>query len=96
VLTVTEGSNVATIHLIGDYLGQTFTLSSGPDKTGTEVVDPAAPAAARLTPPAALSPHPFIAAMAGFGAPGAGSSALEGAHRSTSPPMLALPRSLTA
>jgi hypothetical protein len=41
---------------------------------------------------APLSPHPFIAAMAGFGAPGAGAAALESVHRSTPPLVLALPR----
>jgi hypothetical protein len=34
--------------------------------------------------------------MAGFGAPGAGASALDSVHRSASPPLLAMPRSLTA
>jgi hypothetical protein len=64
VLTVTEGSNVATINLIGDYLGQTFTLSSYPGGS-TEVVDPTRDPAPQLTPSATLSPHTFIAAMAG-------------------------------
>lgn len=95
VLTVTEGSNVATIDLIGDYLGSTFTLSAGPKGTGTNVVDPTTAPGPQVRPPPAslLSPHPFVAVMAGFGAPGAGASALESVHRSTSPPMLALPRS---
>jgi hypothetical protein len=89
VLTVQEGANVAKITLEGDYLGSTFTVSAGPGG-GTKVVDPdrasTAPHAAAL-----LSPHSFIAAMAGFGAPEVGASALAGAHRSTSSPMLALP-----
>jgi hypothetical protein len=93
VLTVTEGSNVATINLIGDYLGQTFTLSSGPGGS-TNVVDPTTAPAAQLT--TTLSPHPFIAAMAGFGAPSTGASAPEGDHRTTSLPMLAVPRALTS
>jgi len=61
VLTVTEGANVATIHLIGDYLGQTFALSA--DGGGTKVVDPsvakapkaAAAGSAILTPAAPLA-----------------------------------------
>jgi hypothetical protein len=93
VLTVTEGSNVATINLIGDYLGQTFTLSSGPGGS-TNVVDPTTAPAAQLT--TTLSPHPFIAAMARFGAPGAGASALDSVNPSASPPMLAVPRALTS
>jgi hypothetical protein len=93
VLTVTEGSNVATINLIGDYLGQTFTLSSYPGGS-TEVVDPTRDPAPQLTPSATLSPHTFIAAMAGFTAPSAGASALDSVNRSASP--LAVPRSLTA
>jgi hypothetical protein len=100
VLTVTEGANVAKIHLIGDYLGSTFTLSADTDGIGgTKVVDPTTTAAAaspHVVLPTALSPHPFIAAMAGFGAPGAGASALDSVHRSASPPLLAMPRSLTA
>jgi hypothetical protein len=97
VLTVSEGANVAKINLIGDYLGSTFTVSSS-SAGGTQVVDPTTFSEPQLTPAAPLSPHPhaFIAAAAAFGAPGAGASALESVHRSTSPPMLAMPRSLAA
>jgi hypothetical protein len=94
VLTVTEGSNVATIDLIGDYLGSTFTLSSFDDGEATEVVDPTRAPAPQLTP--TVSPHPFVAAMAGFGAPSAGASALDSVNPSASPPMLAVPRALTS
>jgi len=63
VLTVTEGANVVKIHLTGDYLGSTFSLSAGPAGS-TKVVDPA-----KSAPPHASAPlHGFIAAMAGFGA----------------------------
>jgi hypothetical protein len=44
---------------------------------------------------APLSPHPFIAAMAGFGAREAG-AALQGLHGGTPAPMLAMPRALMA
>jgi hypothetical protein len=74
VLTVKDGANVATIHLTGNYTTSTFTVSAGPGGVGTKVVDPAQPPA----PPhvaAPLSPHPFIAAMAGFGADPGGETA---------------------
>jgi hypothetical protein len=60
VLTVKDGANVAAIHLTGDYLGSTFTVSASP-AGGTKVVDPAKPAA---TPPhlsAPLAPRPAFA-----------------------------------
>jgi hypothetical protein len=65
VLTVKDGANVATVHLTGNYTTSTFTVSAGPGGVGTKVVDPAGAAA----PPhaaAPISPHSFIAAMAGF------------------------------
>jgi hypothetical protein len=79
VLTVKDGSNVATIHLTGNYTTSTFTVSAGPGGVGTKVVDPGKATAPHLIPPAPLSPHPFIAAMASFGAPAAGAVALDGA-----------------
>jgi hypothetical protein len=90
VLTVKDGTNVATIHLTGNYTTSHFTVSSS-SAGGTKVVDPAT---ASTSPHGAapLSPHPFIAAMAGFGAPEAGAAALEGALWRTPPPMLAMPR----
>jgi hypothetical protein len=61
VLTVTDGTHTARIHLIGDYTASTFTPSSD-GHGGTRVVDPTAAAAGR-TPPMA----PLVTAMAGFG-----------------------------
>jgi hypothetical protein len=90
VLTVKDGANVATIHLTGNYTTSTFTVSAS-SAGGTKVVDPALPPA----PPhvaAPLSPHPFIAAMAGFGAREAGAAAPASALWRTPPPMLAMPR----
>jgi hypothetical protein len=93
VLTVKDGANVATIHLTGNYTTSTFAVSAS-SAGGTKVVDPATASAPRLIPPAPLSPHPFIAAMAGFGAREAGASSLDGALWRTPPPMLAMPRAL--
>jgi autotransporter-associated beta strand protein len=92
VLTVKDGANVATIHLTGNYTTSTFAVSAS-SAGGTKVVDPAQPSA----PPhvaAPLSPHPFIAAMAGFGAREAGAAALDGVHWSMPPLMLAPSRAL--
>ena len=90
VLTVTEGASVAKITLEGDYVGSTFTVSAS-SAGGTKVVDPsAAPAPTHVAAP--LSPHPFIAAMAGFGAPAAGAVALDGGLWRAPPPTLATPR----
>jgi hypothetical protein len=94
VLTVKDGSNVAAIHLEGNYTTSTFTVSAS-SAGGTKVVDPAPPWA----PPHAAAPlshHPFIAAMATFGAPEAGAAALDGAHWRTPPPTLAMPRAQMA
>ena len=90
VLTVTEGANVAKITLEGDYIGSTFTVSAGPGGTGTKVVDPSAPPAPTHVA-APLSPHTFIAAMAGFGAPAAGAVALGGELWRAPAPALATP-----
>jgi hypothetical protein len=90
VLTVKDGANVATIHLEGNYTTSTFTVSAGPGGVGTKVVDPGGTS----TPPhaaAPLSPHPFIAAMARFGAREAGAPALDGAVPHAPPPTLAKP-----
>jgi hypothetical protein len=89
VLTVTEGANVAKIHLTGDYLGSTFTLFSGPSGS-TNIIDPPK-AASPLQATAPLSPLPFIAAMAGFGAPGAASVGAIGDAWRTAPLALAMP-----
>jgi hypothetical protein len=65
VLTVEDSANVAAIHLIGDYLGSTFTLSASP-AGGTEIVDPKSKKGSGSGSPAVT--HAFIAAMAAFGA----------------------------
>jgi hypothetical protein len=91
VLTVKDGANVATIHLTGNYTTSTFTISAGPGGVGTKVVDPGGAPAPHLIPPIPLSPHPFIAAMAGFGARrGVGLAAVNAAG-GPPPPMLAAP-----
>jgi hypothetical protein len=91
VLTVTEGANIATIHLTGDYLGSTFTVSSS-SAGGTKVVDPAKAAPPHLISPAPLFPQPFIAAMAGFGAEkGAGPVSSSGEAWRPPPSTLAAP-----
>jgi hypothetical protein len=92
VLTVTEGANVAKIHLTGDYLGQTFNLSSGPGGVGTKVVDPTASAPPQAASSLSPSPHPFIAAMAGFSAPPAGATGLTAESWRTPPTTLAASR----
>ena len=88
VLTVTDGTHTAKIHLIGDYLGSTFTASSD-GHGGTIVVDPAAPPAEPSTPS-------FVAAMAEIGARGAaGSSPISSGWREQ-PSTLTAPRAQTA
>jgi hypothetical protein len=90
VLTVKDGANVATIHLTGNYTTSTFTVSAS-SAGGTKIVDPAtASTSPKMASP--LSPHHFIAAMAGFGAPTAGAAAVDGAIWRTPPPMLAAPK----
>jgi hypothetical protein len=94
VLAVTEGANVATIHLTGNYLGSTFTLSAATGG-GTEVVDPARPMA---TPRAGIPPAPaghiaasalFVQVLAAFDPAGrAELEALTGGH---TPQVLATP-----
>jgi hypothetical protein len=90
VLTVKDGANVAAIHLTGNYTTSTFTVSAATGG-GTKVVDPVRALAPHLIPPAPLSPHPFIAAMAGFGAPAVGSAALDDAVWRPPAPTLAAP-----
>ena len=65
VLTVTSGSEVASITLEGNYTTSTFTVSSD-GRGGTTVVDPTK-AQVQATP----APHTFVAAMAAIdtGAP---------------------------
>jgi fibronectin-binding autotransporter adhesin len=59
VLTVTDGSHTARIALAGDYMDSTFTASSD-GAGGVAVAD-------SVGPP--MSPHLFVAAMAGFASP---------------------------
>jgi hypothetical protein len=75
ILTVTNGTRTASLHLKGNYLGSTFTVSDdGAD--GTRVIDPAAAPAS--------SAAPLTQAMATFAAGGAGE-----AHVQTPPPRMA-------
>ena len=64
VLTVSDGTHTANIHLSGNYLTASWELSAATGG-GTHVIDPTAPK------PAAA---PLIAAMASFGASHAGST----------------------
>jgi hypothetical protein len=65
VLTVTNGTQTATINLTGDYLASTFTTSADTDG-GTVVIDPTGPtavqrfieASARIAPAAAAVVSP--------------------------------------
>ncbi|HXV00311.1 MAG TPA: hypothetical protein VG166_07425 [Caulobacteraceae bacterium] len=70
VLTVTDGTNTANIHLSGDYTSSTFAVSNE-GHGGVLIVDP--PLAAAL--PASASPQPLVHAMAGFTAPPAATHA---------------------
>jgi hypothetical protein len=91
VLTVKDGANVATIHLTGNYTTSTFTVSAS-SAGGTKIVDPATVQSPHLIRPAPLSPHHFIAAMAGFGATNAGSGAISGDTSRPLPLALAIAR----
>jgi hypothetical protein len=62
VLTVTDGTHTANIHLTGDYLGVTF-IASSDGGTGTDII-------AQSTNNPRAPTHVFISAMAGFGANG--------------------------
>ena len=79
ILTVTDGTHTANIHLTGNYLAATWTLSAAAGG-GTHVVDPTA-----TKPPAA----PLIAAMASFGASHVAATAISSQAWMTAPPMLA-------
>ena len=69
VLTVTSGSEVAKIHLLGNYLASAWTLSSD-GHGGTKIVDPTKATSAAVAAPHPVAPAPdrFVQAMAGFGA----------------------------
>ena len=66
----TSGSEVAKIHLIGDYLSSTWTLSDDGDG-GTEIIDPtrakAKATASIASAPDTIATHGLVQAMAGFG-----------------------------
>jgi hypothetical protein len=66
VLTVTDGTHTARIHLVGDYTGSTF-VASGDGNGGVDIVDPSAQA-----PSAA---H-FVGAMAMLGGHGGSAGGL--------------------
>jgi hypothetical protein len=80
VLTVTDGTHTAHIHLAGNYSGSTFTTSSD-GHGGTTVVDPTSHGAARQT---------FVAAMASF-APKGPANAASAAVQTLHQPMLTVP-----
>ena len=84
VLTVTDGTHTAQIHLTGNYLSSTFVASSD-GHGGVTIVDP--PATAALPPP-----HQLIAAMAGLGADRGGPAHVGSDARFVRPSMLAVPR----
>jgi hypothetical protein len=79
VLTVTDGTHTAHIHLTGNYLSSAWDLSAD-SGTGTIVKDPTA------SPPAASPVHALVAAAAAFGAAPAGATQTHAAN----PPHLAL------
>ncbi|HXU98968.1 MAG TPA: hypothetical protein VG166_00540 [Caulobacteraceae bacterium] len=87
ILTVTDGTHTAHVHLTGNYLSSTWTLSND-GLGGTVVVDPTAPAA----PSPAVQAITLAHATASFAiaAPGAVSTAAVGAHVNL--PMLGVPR----
>ena len=66
VLTVTDGTHTAHIHLEGDYLGSTW-VSSSDNHGGVMVIDPRKETVAspNVGPPPS---HAFVAAMASLGA----------------------------
>jgi hypothetical protein len=73
VLTVTDGTNTAQIHMAGDYLNSNFAIRSD-GHGGTTVSDPAAKAAAHM-----------VAAMAQMAAPPAMSRRHDGAPSGCQP-----------
>ena len=90
VLTVSDGTHTAHIHLTGDYRNSTFVAASD-GHGGVIVHDPAkaTPGATSLTAPAA--PHLFIAAIAGWGSREAATVSESRGFWRPDPPMLARP-----
>jgi hypothetical protein len=82
VLTVSDGTHTAHIHLHGDYEGTTFTARSD-GQGGTLIVDQAADGAAAV--------QRFVSAAANLGATGSTSSTLSNGGTSGSAPTLAKP-----
>ena len=69
VLTVSDGTHTAKIHLTGDYTGATFTASSD-GQGGVSVTASGGPAAANAAIARPAATHPLIAAMASLGGSG--------------------------
>ncbi|MBA3810471.1 MAG: hypothetical protein H0X27_02285 [Caulobacteraceae bacterium] len=87
VLTVTDGIHTAHINLVGDYHTSTFVVAN--DGNGKVLVHDPAATDATLTAPGA---HPFIAAMASFGAHPGGPAQLANDTHFARPAMLSVPR----
>lgn len=79
LLTVGDGTNTASIRLIGDYLSDSFVAAS--DGAGGVAITAAASAAP--------SAHPLVAAMAGLGAAVAASPVGAGTYLQHRPMLLA-------
>jgi hypothetical protein len=86
VLTVTDGTHTAQIHLTGDYTASIFVATSD-GRSGTIVID--------TTSGNAASAHRFIAAAAGLGR-SAGEAVHAGAARADHATMLARPHAMIA
>jgi hypothetical protein len=92
VLTVSDGTHVAHIDLIGDYLGVTFIAKSDAHGGARVVASGGERPMPVQDPSAAAAPvHVFVAAMAGFGA-SAASHALSGRPEAVREMMLSSPR----
>jgi hypothetical protein len=95
VLTVTDGTHTSKITLTGDYVDGAFVTKTD-GHGGTIVVDTAGTTA---RPPAigpAAIPTPFVGAMAGFGATGAGSAIAVAGTIAAERPMLLRPHGAIA
>ncbi len=79
VLTVTDGTNTASIKLAGDYIGATFTATSD-GHGGTKIVDPTVGAAGHSA---------FVSAMSSFGASSAALISSPSSLSASQRPMLA-------
>ncbi|HEY2177483.1 MAG TPA: hypothetical protein VGH15_02780, partial [Caulobacteraceae bacterium] len=79
ILTVTDGTHTAHIHLTGNYTTAKWTLTADTGG-GTIIVDPTAP-----------KPHMIVAAMAGLGGAPPGGAPAYGGVRALPPPVVAAP-----